>query len=484
MVFNYGDFSMKKGIEWVKNHWFTAGIIAVFLVVVGGIFAVLMGWWDIIDPKGATSQGDLLRNLILCIGAIGGVYGLHLATERQKTFSHQGFNDRLGRGVELLAKDGVVMRCAGLQILEDLVDNADDGQREIVLNIIYNFFRDNAKINIEDGNEPRFRTREDTTQDLQDALDILINLSLDDREKLLPKRLVAVWLNFSKLDFSHLDFSDKTLENLDFSKAIMEDANFWRATIRNVNFTYATIMGDKQSNNHFTHAIIKNVNFARAIIKKVDFSGAKIENSHFEHAPGHENGHGNIVSSVFAYTTIENSTFSNMTIEDAKFIDVEMINTEFHSVEFLGGHFEFSSKKKMKISSQNDLPEFFCTEFRHIEFDFADEINSSEFFKLCYCHKNQYQHLSFLSEDKKYEYIWERENVFVDSGSWSGESVNKRVLVETLKHKLKHIERLLRFSEYPKNRKDLEDIKEDLEKKKCDAETDLENDTNEHSSNS
>ena len=89
----------------------------------------------------------------------------------------------------LADEKNVVICCAGLQVLEDLADNANDRQRAIVLNIIYNFLRDNARVNMEDGNkprsrnqedmedlnEPRFRTREDTTQDLQDALDILIS---------------------------------------------------------------------------------------------------------------------------------------------------------------------------------------------------------------------------------------------------------------------------------------------------------------------
>ena len=43
---------------------------------------------------------------------------------------------------------------------------------------------DHAKVKIHP------RTHEDTTQDLQDALDIPINLSLNDREKLLLKRLI------------------------------------------------------------------------------------------------------------------------------------------------------------------------------------------------------------------------------------------------------------------------------------------------------
>ena len=478
---------MGKIIGWIRNYGLIALIVIVPLgMVIGGGIIVC---YDFIDLDEKISVGELLRIFILGGGVIGGLVGLRIAIKRQEKFSEQveeqskqvdahveqvqvlseqvkvqadqSFNERLGRGVELLAKDNVVMRCAGLQVLEDLAVNADNRQKPIVLKIIDNFFRDNAKINIEDGNEPRPRTKEKTTQDLQDALDILISLSINDREKLLPKRLVDGQLDFRnldfrKLDFSHLDFSDKTLERLDFLEAVMEGTSF-------------------------VGAIIKNVNFLRPKKNRdVDLSHAKIINSHL--------GSGDIVSPSFVSTTIENSTFFSTSIEDADFSDVEIINTKFGSVEFIGG--QFSSKKKMKVSSHDafdpfdDLPRFFCTEFRNTKFDFADKTNLSYFFKSCYCREDQ--HLSFLNEGKKYELTMDRGYVFVDGSSWSGESVPKRVAEEIARRKLRNAERLLSrdlSTGSVENIKESEYKVEELKKELRAAEIDLENDTNKHNPN-
>ena len=454
--------------------------LLISIIFVGGVIMLALAvrlfwkvrpiWWDGSELK---NPYDHLQPLIWSIGGVGAAIGLWFANQRQKTSSEQvqvqvdqSFNDKLGRGVELLADEkNVVMRCAGLQVLEDLADNANGRQRAIVLNIIYNFFRDNAKANMEDGNEPCFRAREDTTQDLQDALDILINLSLNDRKKLLPKRLVAGRLNFCKLDFSHLVFANKTLENINFSQAIMEKANFFHATIKDVNFTHAII-----NEVEFTYAIIENVDFTYAIIKESDF--------------GHGNEHGIIVSSYFISTTIENSTFSYVTIENANFSDVEIMNTTFNSVEFMGGI--LGSKKKMKISSQDDLPEFFCTEFGYTEFDFANKTNSSDFFESCYCRKGL--HLPFLNDGEKYEHILGRGYVFIDGSSWPGENVPKRIEVEITRRKLQNRRDLLQISEHSaemfgdsdKRVRKLKDEVEDLEKKLRAAEADLESDTKKH----
>ena len=440
---------MKKGIEWVKNHWFTAGIIAVFLVVVGGIFAALMGWWNIINHEGATSQGDLLRNLILCIGAIGGVYGLHLATERQKTFSHQGFNDRLGRGVELLAKESVVMRCAGIRILVDLLDNSNEKQKSIIVNIIYDFFRSMA-IREPNHSDKKYE-KEKSHQDVQNALDFLVNLSLDERNKLLPNRLINSRLDFHGLNFGLLEFTEKTLKSIDFCKSCFDGTMF-------------------------RDCYIDNVNALGVEFVKVNIGDTEIINSNF--------GHGDIASSNFISTTIMDSTFSSMIIEDANFANVEIINTAFDSVQFIGGYFK--GKKKMKVSSRDNLPRFFCTEFRHTEFDFDDEIYSYDFFESCYSPEDQ--HLPFLNEGEKYKKVLGKGYVFIDGGAWSGESMPKRVAVEITRRKLLNARGLLSISVqtvdlFPDSDKDIKKRKykvKDLEKKLHAAEVELENDTNKY----
>ena len=106
---------------------------------------------------------ETVRNLIWSIGGVGAAIGLWFANQRQKTFSaqvqgevDQSFNERLGRGVELLANEDVVMRSAGVSALVDLANNATDVQKPIVVNIIYDFFHSNASIKYDKNGEPLY----------------------------------------------------------------------------------------------------------------------------------------------------------------------------------------------------------------------------------------------------------------------------------------------------------------------------------------
>ena len=80
-------------------------------------------------------------------------YGLVQATARQNTFSKQVdtqieqsktaniqlFNDRLGRGVELLANDDMTLRKAGIRVLKDLAASVDVvNQKNIIANKLHN----------------------------------------------------------------------------------------------------------------------------------------------------------------------------------------------------------------------------------------------------------------------------------------------------------------------------------------------------------
>ena len=435
----------EKAVKWVKNKWLIAfAIIVVLVLIAGKPLAVFIGWLSGIDVDNDISAGDLLRSSILLLGVLGGAYGLYLSAKRQEKFSKQvdvqtaqmqvqadqSFNDRLGRGVELLADEkNVVMRCAGLQVLEDLVDNADDRQRAIVLDIIYNFFRDNAKVNMEDGAEPRFRTRKKTTQDLQDALDILINLSLNDCEKLLPKRLVAARLNFGNLDFSYLDFSGKTLESVNFSKAIMDEANFSYATIKNVVFWSTTI-------------------------KNVDFGYAKIENSEFGtndeiYMPLVGFPKSIISDCDFSNTGFSKTSFCNMHIENADFINVYIKDIKFFGVKFLKGI--FLGGDRIDISSDYDLPHFVCTEINDVDFNFVNNVDASRFFYLCYHLDSKKVGIRSggkdisIDDSRKYKTSpWSGVFIKSDKKDWSRQPVQEWIAVECAQWKLEQAEIIMR----------------------------------------
>ena len=386
---------MGKIMEWLKNNWLVAGI-AVLLVAALTIFVVIiMSWGGAVSLEGKTSVGDLLRTLILCVGGIGAAIGLGIAIKRQETFSHQGFNDRLGRGVESLASDNVVIRSAGVRVLIDLIDSASDKQKSIIANIIYDFFRDKLKIQYDNNNEPLPVPEKASHQDAQNALDFLINLTLEEREKLFQKQIFGGLLNFRNLDFSNLSIVDKAVKNVDFS------------------------------NSHIVDFMFYGVNF-----ENVEFCNAKIRNSDFQY--------GSIVDSKFASSVIQDSDFIGITIEDADFSDIEIINTEFSLVQFIGGR--FWGKNKIKVSSRNGLPEFICTELRYTEFDFSDKSYPDTFFNLCYYAEGQRPRN--LDKSREYKLTMGGGDIdgvgfFVKSDEpWSGQSMRERVAVELATIKL------------------------------------------------
>ena len=432
----------EKAVKRVKNKWLIAFvIIGVLMFIARKPLAVFIGWLSGIDVDNGINAGDLLRSSILLLGVIGGAYGLYLSTKRQKTFSDQvqgqskqvqvlseqvkvqadqSFNDRLGRGLELLKDEkkdekNVVMRCAGLQVLEDLADNANDRQRAIILNIIYNFFRDNAKVNRDHENGSCPRTQEETTQDLQDALDVLAKLSLDEREKLLPKRLVDGRLDFRNLDFSHMEFNCKTLEQINFSDSCFSETAFHVDEIKDVELTSARFMIVEFKNTKFEnikfdpfaligHEGTRDVCFTRVNFKDVEF-----------------------VNFDFIFVHFERSNFMNVRIENIKFIHTDCLIGTFHT------------QNRVKISSESSLPNFIGYNIWLKQFTFNDDVDPNHFFKLCYHPKGQES--SKMDSSRGYEKGTHGHEVFVKSTKdWSEQPAREWVLVEVAKWKLKHVE--------------------------------------------
>ena len=456
---------MRKLVGWIKDNRFVATIIAVLSVVAGAILVVLiLGVLGCIDLNKATSAGELLRAFILCIGAIGGVYGLHLATKRQKTFSeqvqvqtaqmqvqaNQGFNDRLGRGVELLAKEDMLMRCAGVQILKDLAENANDKQKPIVAKIIYDFFRDNARVKFDSHNNHYPRSGEDSIQDLQDALELLVNLPLEVQKKLRLNR--GGQLDFRSLDFSYLTLKCEKLEHIDFSNSCFlrtdffiseigdidfENANFMRAHFKDVRFTDVDFLGTRLSVVFF-----RNVEFSTVRFWDVYFMHTRFIDSRFTDADFDESRFEN---SKLSRIDFGNAEINNVEFTDTAINDVVVTNTKFKEVNFLGG--EFYSRSEIGISSNVGFPRFFGTDIRLTKFTFDDSIKLSNFFELCYYNGDVWSSDAYDNPiEKVREYRHERigghrHGFFVISAkNWSDQPVREWVKVECLQRRLKQAE--------------------------------------------
>ena len=93
------------------------------------------------QTKGLT---EFIQTFIFTLGGLGGGYGLILATRRQKVLEEQTkqgqdqlFNDRLGRGAEMLGHESMAVRVAGIKVLEDLALTSDN--KDIIYQIIDKF---------------------------------------------------------------------------------------------------------------------------------------------------------------------------------------------------------------------------------------------------------------------------------------------------------------------------------------------------------
>ncbi|MBT6257676.1 MAG: hypothetical protein HOI92_07790 [Alphaproteobacteria bacterium] len=215
------------------------------------------------------ADAETIRNAILIIGGLMAFYGLVQATKRQESFSEQVqtfteqaktqaeqtkiqikqadtaetqlFNDRLGRGIELLANSDKLenpdkMYCkAGIRVLEDLANSIDVIEhKKIIANLLHDFIRGRtAIINQDDKNDNSIPDHVDESNDQSDvqlALDVYLGLMcLFDETKPMQ--------NFTNLDLSYLDCSSfkvpgnqknraKKIQSIDFTKSIVINCNF------------------------------------------------------------------------------------------------------------------------------------------------------------------------------------------------------------------------------------------------------------------
>jgi uncharacterized protein YjbI with pentapeptide repeats len=205
------------------------------------------------------ADAETIRNAILIIGGLMAFYGLVQATKRQESFAEQVdtqikqaetaetqlFNDRLGRGVELLANPDKMYCKAGIRVLEDLANSVDVIEhKKIIANLLHDFIKDRAaKIYQDDKNgkmAPVPVSRDVDRSDVQLALDVYLGLMclFDETEQRQ---------SFTNLDLSYLNFSSfklpdnpkdklKKIHSIDFSDSILNKCNFKNLNIVNCSF--------------------------------------------------------------------------------------------------------------------------------------------------------------------------------------------------------------------------------------------------------
>ena len=311
---------------------------------------------------------ETVKLILLIIGGLMAVYTLILADERQEKFSEQVetsqeqvkqfskqvdnaqaqlFNDRLGRGVELLANDSVTLRVAGVRILDDLAKTSNHGQIGLIIKILYDHLKNRGDIRYTENeageNVPEDRGHRKTRQSVELALKTILTLANTDnisREDIifeeldlrgldisgvaceLPRviftrvladkiKLSGSILNkallggaFTKADFSGAILNDAKfdvgakLTEAKFPQAELNRAVFYDCDLRGAVFHWAHLRqagiylseiteGERHlgsSRIDFFNADLRGVNFSESVLKECNFKDANLEGADFTHA--------------------------------------------------------------------------------------------------------------------------------------------------------------------------------------------------------
>lgn len=212
---------------------------------------------------------EFFKTAVLTIGAIGGAYALVIATRRQSELEKQTqqgqdqlFNDRLSRGVEMLSKEEMPLKVAGIKVLENLAFNSE--KSEIIINIIDSYLQASTVIEWDNEDYPMISVQDIFIQNRYDVFVsaetlIRINKSLGNDTK------------FKKLNLNHLRFMNPLYEEIQVTalNCMFVNANFFRLDLGSSAFEFSNLTNAKLFLTNvkfctFYVVDISNINFAMA----------------------------------------------------------------------------------------------------------------------------------------------------------------------------------------------------------------------------
>ena len=379
---------LKSSKSWPKAIWswcrrcldkcqpYEKEILISFLFFCAGF---IIGWMLRSFHEGR-ADAETIRNAILIIGGLMAFYGLVQATKRQESFAEQVdtqikqaetaetqlFNDRLGRGVELLANPDKMYCKAGIRVLEDLANSVDVIEhKKIIANLLHDFIKNRAaKIYQDDKNgkmAPVPVSRGVDRSDVQLALDVYLGLMclFDETEQRQ---------SFTNLDLSYLNFSSFKLPDNPKDKL---------KKIHSINFF---------------NSILNECNFKNLELYSCEFFGTQIERCDFTLSSCFDcefSSKDTISFTGWAWISFERCTFiadnikfesgaAELTFKDCHFRSKNITMT-CNSVLFLGGHFALSTKPdtcKLDIKSTKEV-DFFWTDISNVSLGRARSTSSN-----------------------------------------------------------------------------------------------------------
>lgn len=331
------------------------------------IIAVIITAYIIYRLSYNENVNDLIRNIIFATGGIGGLYGLIIATRRQNRFeeqvtlgqeqhkldqkqfkivSQQMFNERLGRGVELLSHSKVLFRLAGIRVLNDLLLSADKSQQKLIIEILTDFLHSMSPLQSTNN-----KTLGLGTIPRSEKLDIELTVrTLMDHTGEYNKIEFTGWefssfnnplikISFDRLDLRGLDFSNTKFSNANFSYSNLDGCDFSGSNIINTIFRTSGMGNADQRFQTY-----ENINFSGSKLVNCCFSTSKFINVEFSNYESEKNQRTQIIKTQLRSTAFEKCNLSNVLI-DAKHIgnnyisDARFTKCNLHSAEFKSQHF-------------------------------------------------------------------------------------------------------------------------------------------------
>ena len=351
-------------LEWVKKTW-PVGVVGVICLGVGAVVAIPLmrsiPWSDLFSS--IPFKSEIVRNYILFFGGLGGLFGLAVASKRASTAEKQAdtassqlFNERLGRGADLLSNKQMNIRRTGILVLEDLAKTAILEEKKLITRIIHDFIVANSQLKYSKNKAGNYIRNEENKRVLRIAkpgekrLDIELAvrtvISLAESSNMTSEEI-----SFNKIDLRLLDFSRlNTGLNIYFQESVLNGAIFFDAKLNRAEFFDSRLIEEI-----FEYEDYDGANFVPAKLNRINFNHAELNGSIFF---GSE-----LNKARFFAAKLNEADFRNAVLNDAYFEAAELKEADFRYAVSKEVSFEYTLSRKA---------DFRYTELDEASFEYAD----------------------------------------------------------------------------------------------------------------
>ena len=311
--------------------WFVCGGVSYVLamVVLAGLSAneIIMEEFDLIE---------YIKTTLIGLGGLGGLYGLVLGAKRTNNAQTQLFNERMGRGLELLANEQVTLRVAGVRLLDNLAKSANHDEAELVVDILRDYINTKAKIKKDKKGEIMPKTPEprEHRADIELCVHVIGKHAIDYEHKWLDS------LDLRGLDFSYTDLSKVKLIGVNMTNTNLERINLAKAKLKNITLKGTNLSGANLAKAHLHSANLIEANLQRAILKETCLHQANLREA-------------NLLLADMTKAELLRATLTKATLLSANMTEAHLAQTNLKGAELFGANLTKSNLWKANLTKAN-----------------------------------------------------------------------------------------------------------------------------------